>query len=230
MKKLSLLVALILCVTIGGVYANWTYVNNEDIEDKTAQIGVTISGITSVDDVIGEFTITTNFNILIEPLSVKNPNTTNSEHDDYVLDANHKAALLFVDDEGDVVTTPTITLTFEPTEHAPMDVQENGPTSWFYLIDSTKEIENGTPMLYEGNEIFEYTYTKTNPLSVDWGTAESGVFTVTISATEIISLGKPTSGDYFIIDTSVKHNHFATQVNGNNIIAHITDDDPNGNV
>lgn len=29
MKKLSLLVALILCVTIGGVYATWTYAGNE---------------------------------------------------------------------------------------------------------------------------------------------------------------------------------------------------------
>ncbi len=37
MKKLSLLVALILCVTIGGVYATWTYAGNE-IKEQNATL------------------------------------------------------------------------------------------------------------------------------------------------------------------------------------------------
>ena len=37
MKRLSILIALMLCVTIGGVYATWTYAGTNDIADAFAE-------------------------------------------------------------------------------------------------------------------------------------------------------------------------------------------------
>ncbi len=36
MKKISALIAMFLCVTIGGVYATWSYAGTNDIADKQA--------------------------------------------------------------------------------------------------------------------------------------------------------------------------------------------------
>ena len=46
MKKLSLLVALILCVTIGGVYATWNY-SRYTVDSKQATATVVITGTQS---------------------------------------------------------------------------------------------------------------------------------------------------------------------------------------
>ena len=62
MKKLSLLIAMILCVTIGGVYAAWTYTDPAiDITDKGLDTVIGVS-LPSADLVgaIGEFGVSTN--------------------------------------------------------------------------------------------------------------------------------------------------------------------------
>lgn len=46
MKKLSLLMALILCVTIGGVYATWNYARNV-VDSKQASATVVVTGTQS---------------------------------------------------------------------------------------------------------------------------------------------------------------------------------------
>ena len=43
MKRLSLLVALMLAITIGGVYATWSYAGTDDIADAFAEAKVTIT-------------------------------------------------------------------------------------------------------------------------------------------------------------------------------------------
>ena len=45
MKKLSVLIALMLCVTIGGVYATWSYAGTDDIADAFAEAKVTIADV-----------------------------------------------------------------------------------------------------------------------------------------------------------------------------------------
>ena len=62
MKKLSMLIAMILCLTIGGVYAAWTYTNPAaDITDKGLDtvIGVSLPAADQVG-AVGEFSVSTN--------------------------------------------------------------------------------------------------------------------------------------------------------------------------
>ena len=42
-RAITLLLALALCVTIGGVYAVWTYAGTDDIADAFAEAKVTIA-------------------------------------------------------------------------------------------------------------------------------------------------------------------------------------------
>ena len=46
MKKLGLLIAMILCVTIGGVYAAWVYPQSDDVADVTHHTILTLPDAT----------------------------------------------------------------------------------------------------------------------------------------------------------------------------------------
>ena len=65
MKKLSGLIALLLCVIIGGVYANWAYSASDDIQDKYLELslGITEASQTGAN---GEYTITSNAKFVID--------------------------------------------------------------------------------------------------------------------------------------------------------------------
>ena len=48
MKKLSTLIALLLCVTVGGVYATWTYTSDAvDIMDVTKEAVIELENATT---------------------------------------------------------------------------------------------------------------------------------------------------------------------------------------
>ena len=66
MKKLSLLISLILCVTIGGVYAAWTYAGSNDITDAHKEIQIIIPDPV-IDGSNGAYSIETNIkNIVVD--------------------------------------------------------------------------------------------------------------------------------------------------------------------
>jgi hypothetical protein len=46
MKKLSLLISLILCVTIGGVYATWVYTQSTDVADESVNMSMNLGNVT----------------------------------------------------------------------------------------------------------------------------------------------------------------------------------------
>ncbi|MBQ7337054.1 MAG: hypothetical protein IJW40_01235 [Clostridia bacterium] len=58
MKKLSILVALILCVTIGGVYATWIYIGG-DLDPAKSQMSVDLASATN-DTASGTLSIESN--------------------------------------------------------------------------------------------------------------------------------------------------------------------------
>ena len=58
MKKLSLLVALLLIATIGGVYATWTYVGNDQIHTFSPK-GVIMEDV-EIEGTVGSYTIESN--------------------------------------------------------------------------------------------------------------------------------------------------------------------------
>ena len=109
MRKLSVLIAMLLCVTIGGVYAAWTYTNpSADITDQRFEQLITISTATE-EGAAGTYAIETN----ITGLSIDQKGT-NSEGVDF-----HKAMLNYTtrDDE-----TPYVKITLKLKENTCSDI------------------------------------------------------------------------------------------------------------
>ncbi len=118
MKKLSALMALLLCVIIGGVYAaGWYYTEGGDITDRHSVVDITIPERV-VQGAEGEFTATSNFKLVV--------NQANDAHD---------AELLFEPlTEGEEIK---IRLTFKANINASEDVKENGVPARYFLETST---------------------------------------------------------------------------------------------
>lgn len=109
MKKLSVLIALVLCVTIGGVYAAWTYTNPDaDITDRHFEQLITISAATE-EGAAGAYAIETN----ITGMSIDQTGT-NSNGDDF-----HKAVLNYTTSDGE---TPYIRFTLKLKENTGSDI------------------------------------------------------------------------------------------------------------
>ncbi len=105
MKKLSILIALCLCLTISGVYATWVYSKSNDVMDQAPYLSVNLTEATSTGT-YGDYHVdSTGLTMVIDP----------------VTDGSHEAALKI---------TGSIVITFEPNKYAPTEVRENGvPTT-----------------------------------------------------------------------------------------------------
>lgn len=133
MKKLSVLIALVLCVTIGGVYAAWTYTNPDaDITDRHFNQLITISAATQ-EGAAGEYAIETN----ITGMSIDQKGT-NSEGVDF-----HKAVLNYATSDGE---TPYIRFTLKLKENTGSDI--------FNTLDSTYSIAVIGTQNYNSSPIF----------------------------------------------------------------------------
>lgn len=108
MKKISLLIVLILCVTIGGVYATWTYTQNTDVADEAVNMSMNL-GSPAYSGSYGTYTVdTSSLKLTIDPKA----------------DTTHTTALYI---------TGEIVITFTPNSVAPQDVKDNGVASTFAL-------------------------------------------------------------------------------------------------
>ena len=110
MKKLSLLIAMILCVTIGGVYATWTYTKSTNVMDDTIYTSLNLTKATN-DASYGTYEVdTSNLSMVIDPKA----GTT------------HTTALYI---------TGEIVITFTPGAYAPTEVKENAvPTTFQFSV------------------------------------------------------------------------------------------------
>jgi len=100
MKKLSLLIALILCVTVGGVYANWVYSGSTDVLDQTKVKSINLTDVTES----GEFgTYTMNADSLLIKIDQANENY-----------------------EAKLVVEGSVTVTFKPGENVSPSIKANG--------------------------------------------------------------------------------------------------------
>ena len=91
MKKISLLIAMILCVTIGGVYAAWTYTNpSADITDINHEQLITIDAAKQ-EGAAGTYNIETN----VTKMSIDQYGSNDGVHD------FHKAMLNYATDDGE---------------------------------------------------------------------------------------------------------------------------------
>ena len=106
MKKIGLIIGMALCVTVGGVYATWTYTQNTDVADETVNMTMNLTDV-AYSGSYGTYKIdTTNLTLKIDPKT----GTT------------HTTALYT---EGQIV------ISFTPNSVAPAEVKTNGVASTF---------------------------------------------------------------------------------------------------
>ena len=225
MKKLSVLIALLLCVTISGVYATWSFVSeNSDIVDKKHETLVTLTDATTTG-AAGTFTISSNLVLTIDQ---------KAEND-------HTAVLVFAPQiEGEEIY---LTISFTPAVNASADIKANGVQSELYF-NTTSTMEcftdaSGHLVIPADPENPGAGVTKKNIFT--FGTFESdgnyvpnvtwekdpstGVFTATYDETELKNIIQ--LNGTIILDTKPDYDAFANLLSGN-IAAHITDGKING--
>ena len=108
MKKLSLLIALCMLLTIGGVYATWTYTQNTDVADEAVNMNMNLTDV-AYSGSYGTYKVdTSSLKLAIDPKA----GTT------------HTTALYI---EGNIVVT------FTPNSVAPVEIKENGLDTTYTL-------------------------------------------------------------------------------------------------
>lgn len=135
MKRLSVLIAMILCVTIGGVYATWTYTQNTDVADEQIHMTMNLTDV-AYSGSYGTYKIDTSaLKMNIDPKA----GTT------------HDTALYI---------TGQIVITFTPNSVAPETVKENGVASTFQLtLTNNNWLYEGQPIVtLAHNEAEEITW------------------------------------------------------------------------
>lgn len=206
MKKLSLLISLLLCVTIGGVYAAWTYAGTDDIADSFAEAKVTIDDAELVG-ANGTFKVETNLVLTIDQAN-----------------ADHEAELVFSANDGQPIY---LKATFTPATNAPQDIKDNAVEAELYF-GTTNDMkykmdaqgnysETGTP-----TDIFTFTNGSDGNFSpnVTWTKQADGSFTYTLDEAALkvqIQLSQT-----FVLDLKSEHDAFREALTGN-IVVRITD-------
>ena len=199
MKKLSILVALILCVTIGGVYATWTYAGSNDVFDANTEIVVVLEQATQSGS-IGTFSAESNFTLSIDQG-----------------DANHNAKLVFKPTNSDPIH---VTFTFTPSDGADGDIKSNAIPAEVYLATTTT-------MEYKMDASGNYSATGTstpifklfNPsngnfdANVTWESQPDGSFKATYNEAALKDMIQLYTT--FRLDTKTEYDEFAKVLTGN---------------
>ena len=175
MRKLSILVALILCVTIGGVYATWMYPGND-----IGQVIQPVSNVMAETDFTGSFgtyhTVENTLKLIIDQESSTSHNTVLKYEGKLVVTFTPHASIS--DAQLAAALGATVSVTCADIDSA------------VYGTDNKK--------IWELNENKFYNLTE-----ADWGDPVEGVYTCTIDCTdlnEIITMANtfnlPTIDDY----------------------------------
>lgn len=113
-KKVSILAALALCVTIGGVYATWTYTSDSaTIDSQHKHVAQDIAGSTSTGAAGTLKVETAGLKFVIDQA-----------------DSNHHAKLVWSN------TVESIPVTFMPSANASADIKTNGIAVMYYFETS----------------------------------------------------------------------------------------------
>ena len=206
MKKLSVLIALMLCVTITGVYATWSYAGTNDIADAFTEAKVTIADV-ELQGANGTYTIKSNLVLTVDQAN-----------------EDHEAELVFEANDSQPIF---LKVTFTPAANAPQAIKDNAvPTEIYYGVS--------TPMKYtmdaEGNysaegtakDIFKFSNPSDGVLNntITWKHEADGSFSYTMDQAALedaIQLSQT-----FVLDTKAEHDAFRVALAGN-IVVRVTD-------
>ena len=195
MVRLGLIALLLVCITITGVYAVWTYAGTNDIADAYAEAKVTIADV-ELTGANGTYKIESNLVLSIDQAN-----------------EDHEAKLVFGANDGQDIY---LKVTFTPAANAPQTIKENGVESELYFGTTTE-------MKYDGVNIFTFANSGNGVLDniFTWEkNVEQGTFTYTLDQADLegmISLSQT-----FVLDTKAEHDAFRVALTGN-IVARVTD-------
>lgn len=114
MKKLSMLIVLVLCITIGGVYATWTYIQNESVNPATQEASMALTGVTSAGN-YGTYSVdVSGVAMTVDPKA----------------GTSHTTALYI---------TGNIVLTFTPDANAPQSIKDGAVASTYQLSQTVAD-------------------------------------------------------------------------------------------
>lgn len=211
MKRLGMLVAALLCVTIGGVYAAWTYAENSGIapveKDKAIQLESYIDskeapGVYNINPIVNSVNPEVNDEDLFyfdSALSVEG-NTENP----------HKVML---------VVNCDLEITFKPSDYATDDVKTGAidTTVTFSMLDSYANLEMNGQRLF--TSFAPTTVTISGVTTTDevhkWTWDEGrGLFTYTITRVRLLTHLNFVMNENFKLETSQDHQAFSTAITG----------------
>lgn len=162
MKKLSVLIALALVLTIGGAYATWTYLTGEMVA-VDEEMAVAMGGLEELNTPYGTYKIDSIPTYIVEPKSATNRVTTLQETKN---------------DEGES-TSPDLVITFTPATNAEDTVKNNAiPTVLTIEIDD----ENPFGTYNDGTSDRTIIAINTASVELNWEKGDDGVFTATITS------------------------------------------------
>lgn len=173
MKKLSLIIALALLVTIGSVYANWIYNEHTDVADVSGARAVTMTAAT-FEGGLGTYSVSTaGLTLKVDP----KPGTSHTTH---------------------LIAEGSIVVTFTPSQYASDEIKANAVTTTF-SFSCNKAIEDWT---YNGEKIFNMIKTDTHTIDWTGTKQDDGTFRYEIPAEvvlqhlELNELNLDTKSDY----------------------------------
>ena len=197
MVRLGLIALLLVCITITGVYAVWTYAGTNDIADAYAEAKVTIADV-ELTGANGTYKIESNLVLTIDQAN-----------------EDHEAELVFSANDGQPIY---LRVTFTPATNAPQNIKENGVPSELYFGTTTEMKYNGVDIFTfanSGNDVLDNIFTWTKQTE---GGNVSFVYELDQAALEgMISLSET-----FVLDTKAEHDAFRVALTGN-IVARVTD-------
>ena len=197
MVRLGLIALLLVCITITGVYAVWTYAGTNDIADAYAEAKVTIADV-ELTGANGTYKIESNLVLTIDQAN-----------------EDHEAELVFSANDGQPVY---LRVTFTPAANAPQSIKENGVPSELYFGTTAEMKYDGVDIFTfanSGNGVLDNIFTWTKQTE---GENVSFVYELDQAALEgMISLSKT-----FVLDTKAEHDAFRLALTGN-IVARVTD-------
>lgn len=159
-KKLSLFLALAMLLTIGGVYAVWTFTQSTDIMDINTSSLMDMGEATSIGT-YGTYSFDNQLSMVIDPAE----------------GTNHTTALY---------VTGTLTITFKPNTYAPANIVKNGVTSYFSheRVSESEPQYNGTTILTVDTNRHTIGTTDSSE-EIKWTKNDDGTFSVKFTAEEI---------------------------------------------
>ena len=215
MKKLSVLMASLTCLTVGGVYAAWSYAESA-VAPAEADKGIQLETYVDTKNAPGSYTLT--------PV-VDKDNPVNNK-DMFYFDSN----LQVNSDTNDphkviLITNCSLDITFTPSDMASVDVKANGMATTVSFVMS-KEINE---LLFDGEQVFTAAELTTLQISgvgddadasdgaVTWTrTEENGEisFTYTITQEQLVALLGITVNPALRLENSTEHATFSALITG----------------